>query len=119
MKTIADAIIALNLENNNSHEFVIKNSEPLNEAEYQQNVKFISDIDDSNVAIFSNTQPYTWTQVNTKKFELQTAYNNEQYKRDRASEYPSMADQLDDIFHNGIDGWKATIQAIKDKYPKE
>ena len=28
------------------------------------------------------------------------------------------ADQLDDIFHNGIDGWKATIQLTKDKYPK-
>ena len=28
------------------------------------------------------------------------------------------ATQLDDIYHNGIDGWKATIKAIKDKYPK-
>jgi len=27
-------------------------------------------------------------------------------------------DQLDDIYHNGIDGWKTTIKAIKDKYPK-
>jgi hypothetical protein len=32
--------------------------------------------------------------------------------------YPSMADQLDDIFHNGVDGWKATIQAVKDAHPK-
>ena len=40
------------------------------------------------------------------------------YKEQRASEYPSMADQLDDIFHNGIDGWRTSIQAIKDKYPK-
>ena len=30
-----------------------------------------------------------------------------------------LEDQLDDIYHNGIDGWKATIKAIKDKYPKE
>jgi hypothetical protein len=29
-----------------------------------------------------------------------------------------MKEQLDDIFHNGIDGWKTKIQAIKDKYPK-
>jgi len=36
----------------------------------------------------------------------------------RALEYPSIADQLDDIFHNGIDGWKTTIQVTKDKYPK-
>jgi len=40
------------------------------------------------------------------------------YKIDRANEYPSIADQLDDIFHNGLDGWKATIQETKDKYPK-
>lgn len=42
-----------------------------------------------------------------------------QYKIDRVSEYPPIKDQLDDIYHNGIDGWKATIKAVKDKYPKE
>ena len=36
----------------------------------------------------------------------------------RAQAYPPIAEQLDDIFHNGLDGWKATIQAVKDKYPK-
>ena len=41
------------------------------------------------------------------------------YQGQREKEYPSMADQLDDIYHNGIDGWKATIKAVKDKYPKE
>ena len=40
------------------------------------------------------------------------------YKQKRANEYPSVVDQLDDIYHNGIDGWKATIKATKDKYPK-
>lgn len=40
------------------------------------------------------------------------------YKDDRAAEYPSIVDQLDDIYHNGIDGWKETIKATKDKYPK-
>ena len=37
----------------------------------------------------------------------------------RAKEYPSIVDQLDDIYHNGIDAWKATIKTTKDKYPKE
>jgi hypothetical protein len=50
---------------------------------------------------------------------LQTEYDSNQYQRDRATDYPAIADQLDDIFHNGIDGWKATIQLTKDKYPKE
>ena len=41
------------------------------------------------------------------------------YKDKREAEYPLLQDQLDDIYHNGIDGWKSTIKAIKDKYPKE
>ena len=57
--------------------------------------------------------------IQAKMTELQTAYDNNKYQRDRAAEYPSIKDQLDDIYHNGIDGWKATIKAVKDKYPKE
>jgi len=53
-----------------------------------------------------------------KQKELQTAYDNNKYQRDRAVAYPSIVDQLDDLYHNGIDGWKTTIKAIKDKYPK-
>ena len=36
----------------------------------------------------------------------------------RKKDYPTWQDQLDDIYHNGIDGWKATIKTTKDKYPK-
>ena len=43
---------------------------------------------------------------------------NNSYKSKRRAEFPSVVDQLDDIYHNGVDGWKATIKAIKDKYPK-
>ena len=45
-------------------------------------------------------------------------FTKQDYKNKRAKEYPSIADQLDDIYHNGIDAWKATIKATKDKYPK-
>jgi hypothetical protein len=38
--------------------------------------------------------------------------------KQRQAEYPSYADQFDTIFHEGIDAWKAQIQAVKDKYPK-
>ena len=47
----------------------------------------------------------------------QTAYNNAVSVGKRV--YPEIADQLDDLYHNGIDGWKATIKAIKDANPKE
>ena len=36
----------------------------------------------------------------------------------RKKSYPTWQDQLDDIYHNGIVGWKATIKTTKDKYPK-
>ena len=41
-----------------------------------------------------------------------------EYQYNRAAEYPSIVDQLDEIYHNGIDGWKTKIKAVKDKYPK-
>ena len=40
------------------------------------------------------------------------------YIAKRQAEYPSFADQFDTIFHDGLDAWKAQIQAVKDKYPK-
>ena len=63
------------------------------------------------------TKP-TEAQVNTELARLQAEYNAKEYQRKRAVEYPSIADQLDKIFHDGIDEWKETIQAVKDKYPK-
>ena len=51
---------------------------------------------------------------------LQDAWDleHDSYKSKRRNEFPSVVDQLDDIYHNGIDAWKATIKATKDKYPK-
>ena len=40
------------------------------------------------------------------------------YVEKRKKEYPSVIDQLDELYHNGIDGWKAKIKEVKDKYPK-
>ena len=41
-----------------------------------------------------------------------------QYSRDRQDTYPSWQDQLDQIYHEGIDAWKASIKKIKDDNPK-
>ena len=65
-----------------------------------------------------NTTPISKKDILAKQKELQTAYDNLKYQRDRAEAYPSIADQLDDLYHNGIDGWKTTIKSVKDKYPK-
>ena len=40
------------------------------------------------------------------------------HKIARASAYPPIADQLDQIYHEGIDAWKETIAAVKAEYPK-
>ena len=56
--------------------------------------------------------------INTEIARLQAEYDAKEYQRNRIKEYPSIADQLDTLFHEGIDGWKETIQAVKDKYPK-
>lgn len=65
----------------------------------------------------TRSQP-TEEQIQEKIAELQADYDSKQYQRDRAAAYPSWQDQLDNIFHNGIDAWKADIQAIKDQFPK-
>ena len=58
------------------------------------------------------------SKIDTARTTLNTEAAAVAYKQKRANEYPSVVDQLDDIYHNGIDGWKATIKATKDKYPK-
>ena len=66
----------------------------------------------------SYTQP-TEEECVQKLAELNYEYEVNEYQRQRAAEYPPYADQFDKIFHQDIDAWKADIQAIKDKYPKQ
>ena len=63
------------------------------------------------------TQP-TQSEIDAEIIRLQAVYDGNAYQRSRATEYPEIVDQLDDIYHNGIDAWKATIKVTKDKYPK-
>jgi hypothetical protein len=75
------------------------------------------DAEDYNTLIWSDENelpPPTEEEIERLKAE----YNNNQYQRDRASEYPSIQDQLDTLYHQGYDGWKASIDEVKNKYPK-
>ena len=56
-------------------------------------------------------------QIQAKLAELQAEYDSKQYQRDRAVAYDPIPEQLDQIYHD-MDGWKAKIKAVKDKYPK-
>ena len=51
--------------------------------------------------------------------QLQSDYDAKEYSRNRAKEYPSIGDQLDYIYHNGVTKWKTDmITPVKEKYPK-
>ncbi len=60
----------------------------------------------------------TKEQVEAELLRLNQEYQRNEYQRLRLEEYPPFGEQFDMIFHEGLDAWKAKIQAIKDKYPK-
>jgi len=94
------------------------------------NVDFMKDVllEDKMVNAISNPYIKEWnleiSQPTTEQLDsyetagntaevLQTVLNN------RANDYPSIEDQLDKIYHSGIDEWKKVIKVTKDKFPKE
>ena len=73
--------------------------------------------DGSEINYLSGQTPPTKSQINAKLKELQDEYENQAYARSRAESYDPIREQLDQIYHD-MDGWKAKIKAVKDKYPK-
>ena len=71
----------------------------------------VFDKDNQNVTIEQS-------KIDTARTTLNTEATAVAYKFKRAQEYPSLVDQLDLIYHSGIDAWKAKIKETKDKYPK-
>ena len=69
----------------------------------------------------NGTTPIPANEILAKQQELITEYNSKQYQRDRAVDYPSLADQLDMQYWDKINGtnkWQQAINAVKQKYPK-
>jgi hypothetical protein len=111
---ISKAILSLG-----QYEFVIQ-GDIKSEQDWNDNVKFVSGADENGTAIFSETKPITYAEVLAEQQRLQADYDAKEYQRKRAAEYPSIGDQLDYIYHNGIDAWKSDmIDPIKNKYPKD
>ncbi len=79
---------------------------------------FVLDGDNLDWRDTEQSQP-TEAEIDAEVIRLQAEYDAQEYARNRKTEYPPMADQLDYIFHNGVDKWKEDIvQPVKDKYPK-
>tara|TARA_R100000995_G_scaffold76006_1_gene45518 strand:- start:49 stop:330 length:282 start_codon:yes stop_codon:yes gene_type:complete len=70
-----------------------------------------SDIDSCEIEWLEGTSEISKADIKAKMTSME-------YIPKRQAEYPSIVDQLDDIYHNGVDEWKKTIKAVKDKYPK-
>ena len=70
-----------------------------------------------NQLFIDSDNPPSEEQIQAKLAELQAEYEANQYQRDRAVAYDPIPEQLDQIYHD-MDGWKAKIKAVKDKYPK-
>jgi len=77
-------------------------------------------IDNCTIQWDNNTKEISKANIKTKMAELQADYEAKQYQRNRASEYPSIGEQLDLIYHagQGGDAFQAAIKAVKDKHPK-
>ena len=56
--------------------------------------------------------------VQYDKAAIQAEVDANAYKGLRQAEYPSIEDQLDTLYHSGLDAWKAQIKTVKDKFPK-
>ena len=61
---------------------------------------------------------FTIEDVKDKQKSMQEEYDALDYSRQRQLDYPSIPDQLDEIYHNGLAAWKAVIKVTKDKYKK-
>ena len=75
----------------------------------------------SNVVIIRDDVAYDkdGNEVSYDATAVQAEIDANEYKEERLKEYPSIPEQLDKIYHDGIDAWKVVIKATKDKYPKE
>ncbi len=74
--------------------------------------------DGTKVNYIDKQTPPSDAEIDAELKRLEDEYEANEYQRSRALEYPSIVDQLDEIYHNGINAWKAVIKKTKDKYPK-
>jgi hypothetical protein len=64
-------------------------------------------------AFDANGNPVAYSETAVQAYIAANAY-----KELRAAAYPSIPDQLDLLYHSGMDAWKAAITAVKEEFPK-
>ena len=120
----SDAIFALHTKGFAGFMFedITAGAGAVNEEQYNAGYREITGFDKSESAIFStNVSDFTvkYADAKAKYDSLISTWNNEEYARKRATEYPDWGTQLDYIYHNGLDKWKTdVVDPVKAKYPK-
>ena len=104
---LTDVLLSLTQKYESSGFTILGDGFPETEAQYNSMASF----DDA-------SHKPTWQQVVAEYDVLLEENSKKTYAFQRANEYPSIEEQLDMIFHGGLEQWQEQIQAIKDKYPK-
>ena len=102
---IITAILAVRKEQDGGHAEVTVRNEDINRIEWHDD----------------NPTEITNEQILAKQTELQTAYDAEQWKRNRQDEYPNHEDCIHALLDGGdtLTDLQTKRTAIKEKYPKE
>jgi hypothetical protein len=106
---ITDVLLSLMEKNNQVYGFTVlgQGEMPTSQEEF------------NNIVIFDNgVDVPTWSEVEKEIAVVRKKFEDETYIYDRLNEYPPIEEQLDYIYHNGMDAWKNVIDEIKAKYPK-
>lgn len=73
---------------------------------------------DGEIVYHDGQTPPTEEAIQAKLKELEADYDAKKYQRDRAVAYPPLAEQMDILYHGGVDALKAELKKTKDKFPK-
>jgi predicted nuclease with TOPRIM domain len=91
----------------------------VDEESYEKHVSWQVGIDHTQSVVYGEEKDKPkWEDVKKAMDELEAEYALFEFQRKRKPEYPKIEDQLDLLYHKGVDGWKEEIQKVKDKYPK-
>ena len=98
--------------------------DPTNEVEFLATFEIGMGVTDDELVWSNDPSDFgvTWSQIATAKDTLESAWETNEYARNRESEYPSQGDQLDMIYKDNLNSTtthKDAVEAVKTKWPKD
>lgn len=116
--TISKVRDALPLLFGTTKEWSLRGSEVKDESDFYSKFFVKTGVDEKDCTVATNdpaVHKVLWADVLVKIKEVESL----EYQHNRRHEYPAWDEQLDYIYHNGIDKWKTDmVDPVKTKYPK-